>query len=77
MKSRQKRKPQHFRRQCVSYDTKGLCRSQMQTPLHHAARWRLDLTSGEDRGWRSVSSNAYDTCLIGERYPECADPGSQ
>ena len=46
----------------------GIC---TMVPITNPEQWHLKLTDDERTGWRSVSEGAYDTCDIGERYPEC------
>lgn len=54
----------------------GTSRSCWTTPgfwTYHDASWELRLNDGKgEEGWREVGEIAYNKCLVGDHYPECA-----
>jgi hypothetical protein len=56
-----------YRRSCSGHGHSRHCR---QVPVHHAAKWELDLKAGNGKtGWRKVSESDYNRYQIGQQYP--------
>jgi hypothetical protein len=56
-----------YRRSCSGHGHSRHCR---QRPVHHAARYELDLRAGNGKtGWRSVPASTYSRYAIGQQYP--------
>jgi hypothetical protein len=56
-----------YRRSCSGHGHSRHCR---QVPVHHAAKWELDLkASNGNTGWRKVSQSEYNRYQVGQQYP--------
>lgn len=64
--------PAHMTSGSSSCDSKGVCTYIPGTYIPDT--WSLDLfdESSGDHGWQEVERYAYDTCKIGQQYPNCA-----
>ena len=57
---------------CAVYTPKGMCSAWLPQTHHEPEHWVLVLRAGDDEGDRAVYREAYERCMPGATYPECA-----
>ncbi|MDX3109691.1 hypothetical protein [Nonomuraea angiospora] len=61
---------------CASYRSNGTCALQVPNTRHEPERWVLVLRAGDDEGDRDVYREAFERCMPGATYPQCAGGAS-
>jgi hypothetical protein len=56
---------------CTAYAKSGACSFQVPVIQTDPERWSIGLRDGEEEGQRSVTEREYESCRVGDEYPDC------